>query len=224
MKTDLVQAANAGDAEAAMELIHRHESEAIANSSTGTGRARLWLCPPKRRLYPTLPRSVAQVDDGLRKLFTQLAAGKADWPLFLYGSVGTGKTAAALCFADCVQNATYTTVQGLCDDVMAGKAIETEDATVNYRLHLDDPPHDPSIRQSVSILDELGTRSKIGDLEYSAIKRFADHREFEHRNVVVYVSNLTPEQLREVYDERIASRVLRGTWFHLAGPDRRFQG
>jgi hypothetical protein len=42
--------------------------------------------------------------------------------------------------------------------------------------------------------------------------------------VAIYISNLEPEAIARVYDDRIASRLLCGTWYKLDGEDRRLKG
>jgi hypothetical protein len=73
----------------------------------------------------------------------------------------------------------------------------------------------------LAILDELGTRQKTTDLHYQALKTFCDDREFSYFRVAIYISNLEPQAIASVYDDRIASRVLCGTWFRLDSQDRR---
>jgi hypothetical protein len=53
------------------------------------------------------------------------------------------------------------------------------------------------------------------------VKNFADARAINARGVAVYVSNVAPNELASMYDDRICSRLLCGTWFELKGPDRR---
>jgi hypothetical protein len=72
----------------------------------------------------------------------------------------------------------------------------------------------------LAVLDELGQREKCGDAGYSAVKEFADAR---RDKATIYISNLTPAEIEIAYDGRIASRILCGTWFFLAGPDRRME-
>jgi chromosomal replication initiation ATPase DnaA len=37
----------------------------------------------------------------------------------------------------------------------------------------------------------------------------------------VYISNATPDEIARLFDDRIASRLVAGTAFEVAGPDRR---
>lgn len=164
-----------------------------------------------------MPRSLALVDHGLRNVFRELVAGREPWPLYLYGPAGTGKTRAALCLCDAVTKATYVTVEDLCNQVMGrswgGLNFGDDDPALSWEEKLD-----------LAVLDEIGCRQNVGDLHYNVVREFADDREFHHGSVAVYVSNLSPEQLAQVYDARIASRLLCGTWHHLDGQDRRLNG
>ena len=68
------------------------------------------------------------------------------------------------------------------------------------------------------VVDELGCRRQVSDWEYSVVKRVADLRE---QKATVWISNHPPERIRALFDDRIASRLLCGTWFALEGHDRR---
>lgn len=151
---------------------------------------------------------MALVDDMLKQVLRDLATGKACWPLYLHGPAGGGKTSAALALCDFAKTACYETPDTLADKVMAGDL-----ALWDWIAGTD-----------LAVLDELGARDRVGDLHYSAVKRFADARETRAagNRIAVYVSNLTPEQLHRTYDDRIASRLLCGTIFHLKADDRRF--
>ena len=142
-----------------------------------------------------------QVDPHLRSIFRSLAAGKAKWPLFLHGPTGTGKTCAVLAFSDFVKAALYFLAEELADAIMAGGIVWQRIGECQ-----------------LAICDEVGARERIGDLHYQAIKRFADLR--DHRPAI-YVSNCHPDALGKLYDDRIVSRVLCGTWYECQGEDRR---
>ncbi len=149
------------------------------------------------------------VDSRLRTTLRELATGEARWPLYLWGTSGAGKTMAALCLVDYVPPAGrfYATVGELCDAVMA------QEAKGNWK----------QVREAeLAILDEIGERRNIGDLDYTTVKRFMDLRESRQGRVAIYISNLSPGDLQKAYDDRIASRALCGTVFELKGSDRRF--
>lgn len=67
----------------------------------------------------------------------------------------------------------------------------------------------------------LVERERVGDLQYTTLKGAIDYREYHCNRVGIYISNLTPDHLAELYDDRIASRLTSGTVFELNGADRR---
>lgn len=157
-------------------------------------------------------RRWADVASGLQTLFEQLRTSKADWPLYLCGDVGRGKTLAALAFCDQLESARYWTVGDVMDEMIRKRPPWHSD---RYRWggRVQSP--------NLTVLDELGTSQR--DFEYDAVKRFCDWRE---NLPTIYISNHPAEgdvTLADVYDKRIHSRVTCGTVFELTGPDRRFE-
>lgn len=142
------------------------------------------------------------VDERLRNLLRALCQGKEKWPLFLHGPAGTGKSSAGLALCDYAPTATFLTLDDVCDRIMRGEH-DLEEWLASKHL---------------AVLDELGTRNKATDLPYTAAKKFCDAR---HGMPAIYISNLPPSQIAVLFDDRIASRVLCGTWFELSGADRR---
>lgn len=155
------------------------------------------------RLRPRHPRDPAQVDAMLWSRFGELVRGVKRWPLLLHGPAGTGKTAASLALCDVAATASMATVDELCTRVMQGGEADLWEWIASKDL---------------AVLDELGCRTTVNDLHYTVVKAFCDAR--EHRPTV-YITNLSPRELRDLYDERIHSRIACGSWFHLDGPDRR---
>ena len=171
----------------------------------------LSLIEPSVRLQRQVRRSIDSVDPGLRSAFTGLYEGVTKWPLFLWGNIGVGKTCSALCFADRSYFAEYFTLSGLADDVM-GKNTD---------------PHEPrmdnicrSSKHRLVILDEIGAREKIGDLERSILQQVLDARAAMGFPLIA-ISNQPPNKMYELYGPRIASRLGAGTVYHLTGKDRR---
>lgn len=154
------------------------------------------------------------------EVFQLLVAGKAPWPLFLFGPAGSGKTCAALCLADWCEYASYRTVEDLVDDQVKGQRPYIRSTLFDFALEVDGerPSKD---RTSLAILDELGERTNVSDLQHISLKRFADYQELENNRVAIYISNLKPSELARLHDDRICSRVLCGTRFELKGKDRR---
>ncbi len=167
------------------------------------------MIKPKRRLLSAVPRSFDRIDEKLVELFRRLVTGKAAWPIYLYGPVGSGKTRAALCLCDIADTAVYATVEGMASFTMRNDADTVEGEWERIE------------GKSLAILDELGERERVGDLHYTTVKRFADCREAHADRIAIYISNLEPGALATVYDDRIASRLLAGTAFELSGEDRR---
>jgi hypothetical protein len=161
------------------------------------------LYKPTATIRRKIPRSLALVPKGLLELFGRLVDGCEPWPLFLHGSAGTGKTCAVLALCDVIPESFYLTSEDAADSVIGDKL--TWQIIAEKRL---------------VVVDELGSREKVGDLHYQAVKRLADLRD---RQPTVYVTNITPDDVGRLYDDRIASRLLCGSIFELAGDDRRMQ-
>jgi DNA replication protein DnaC len=166
---------------------------------------------PKPRLLPSVPRTMKAVDSELVGIFRDLVAGRRRWPLFLHGSVGRGKSAASLALCDFAETAEFFTVEEICGVDMRGSDAE--------RLRLKDGLR----KASLFIIDELGTRSKVSDLPYMAVKRCLDEREAFQRRRLIAISNLPLDKLKDMYDARISSRLSAGTVFELKGHDRRIE-
>jgi hypothetical protein len=155
---------------------------------------------------PSLSRQLDRVDANLLALLRRLVSGQAEWPLYLFGAPGRGKTSAALALADVVETAVHATCDGLADATMSGN-----DGTLWERVRT----------KHLAILDELGARERVTDLGYSTVKRFLDLREQQAGRVAIYIANVEPESIAGLYDDRIASRLLCGVVFKLDGDDRR---
>lgn len=172
------------------------------------------LKTPVVRVQKTVDRSMAAVDDRLRAVFRRLTAGQAKWPLLLHGSVGSGKTLAALSLCDYMLGFPYfTTAEDLTNNVydlsaycwQRSKGIDED-------------------RTALHVVDEVGVghpRSDPHMREYKAMKRFADNREHYAQRCAIYISNVDPDALKRVYDKRIANRITCGEVFELTGESRR---
>lgn len=188
------------------KMILLHES---ADTTQPGGLRRLAVCrEPTRRILPGLHRQMGKVDPYLVATFRRLVVGATPWPLFIHGGVGTGKTLAALSLADFSTTACYWTVETLCDDIMDR---ETHSGA----------GWDLIAQRDLAILDELGERTNVGDLQYTTVKKFLDQREQKSGRVGIYISNLTPDELVQMFDRRIVSRLTAGTTVKLTGEDQR---
>lgn len=165
--------------------------------------------PENRRLLPMLDRSLTYADAALVALLNGLAIGNKPWPLLLHGRPGRGKTCGVLALCDIVETACYWTAERLGTFIMGHNSAEVEGE------------YDRIGSKHLAVLDELGERERTGDLGYQAVKQFADVREQRAGRVAIYISNVPPHELADVYDDRLASRILCGTIHELTGDDRR---
>jgi len=177
--------------------------------STRDHRQAVPLVRPRVRLLPRIPRRLDLVDPELLAILRRLVEGHERWPLFLHGPPGTGKTCAALALCDISETAAYTTPEELCNRVMDASTANSELWEWVGSKHL-------------AILDELGSRARVTDLPYMAVKDFADARERAGNPATIFISNLQPTGILKLYDDRVASRLLSGTIHHLIASDRRF--
>lgn len=161
-------------------------------------------------MFPTLERNARRVKPSLWRVLRDLANGRRPWPLLLYGSVGTGKTFAALSLCDIVQSSLYCTIEEACSTVMGDTRYRDKSSFWNMVARLE-----------LVVVDEIGARERVGDLHYSTLKEIIDTREFRGHKRAIYISNLGPVELAKVYDDRLCSRICFATRFDLAGNDRR---
>ena len=157
---------------------------------------------------PHVPRRLDRVDARLLVLFNRLVSGAEPWPLFLFGPSGRGKTSAALALCDVTATATYADLESLATATMSSP---DEANHIWERVG----------SKQLAVLDEIGVRERTGDLHYAMLKRFADLREQQAGRVAIFISNVEPDQIPRLYDDRIASRILCGACFRLDGDDRR---
>lgn len=163
----------------------------------------------ERRLHrPEINRRLDEIPAGLRRVIGKLLSGLAPWPLLLHGPSGVGKSCAALAITDIVESSSFWEAEKLQTFVLNREFHEVE----NEFLHI--------AKYELAVLDELGTRDRAGELAYSSVMRFIDAREAKNRSAV-YVSNISPEGLRAIYDNRVFSRLTCGTVIEFAGHDRR---
>lgn len=172
--------------------------------------------PPHVVFEPKKPRDIDGIHHAIRDAIRDCTAGKAPWPLFVFGAVGSGKSCAALCLVDRVDSAKYWTEESLCQQA----ADSMMDRLWNSAGYLVTPSAFWSrIREApLVVVDELAARTNVTDHRYATVKRLLDEREGEP---LMLVSNVDPKELASVYDDRVASRALCGTVVRSRGTDRR---
>lgn len=183
---------------------------AAAVTVPATDRRCKLLCKPDPhwRFRPLTQRSMDLVKPELRRLLWNLVTGKSQWPLYLHGGAGRGKTFAMLALLDSLSFARFWTVDDLMDRAPMGSA------PWQVTWGLSGGPH-------LAVLDELGlprSSDKAANYDYDVVKQFCDWR--EHRPAI-YIGNHPPGNLAGLYDDRIQSRLTCGTVFELVDVDRR---
>lgn len=147
-----------------------------------------------------------------------VVSGASPWPLVMYGPPGTGKTCAALVLLDHAGGEYHTAAD------WARCIIDAQQKRLSWhREGQSGPLTEEMIYRAITaaplvVLDELGTRERASDHAYEVTKRLIDAREFRP---LVVISNLDMDALAKVYDDRVTSRLGRGTVLHVEADDRR---
>lgn len=171
-------------------------------------------------MTPGLPRRAERLveRDIWRRMLACCESG-GPWPLVLLGSVGSGKTCAALCVLDRVDPSSrrYDGLPQLCETLIAIQNRERE-----YGRAIDTPSWWWRRYRTVycTAVDEVGARDRVSDFQYETLKRCLDERV---ERPSIFISNQRLEDLERVYDDRIASRLAGGTVLRFQGADRRLQ-
>lgn len=150
------------------------------------------------------------------------ALSRRQWPLYLFGPIGVGKScAAALVYANWQQSAAWYSLTELCDLLQGfnsnsiqvvyrgGQAVELT-RTGLWRL-LD--------TTGLVACDEIGTREASAH-RYDALLRLLDCRVGKP---LILTGNLDESGIASAYDERVLSRIGAGTWVNVKGHDRRME-
>ncbi len=175
---------------------------------------------PKKRIRPEIHRDRSEVPQEVRRAIDSCCTGQSAWPLLLFGSTGVGKTCAGLALCDhAAGSSSFRDVDDLADvfgAVRNGKRRAV--AGLDCESIAD---FDRAIRATqLMVIDELAIRGKVSDNQYQAIKRVLDVRQ---NRPLMLLSNLGPDEIADVYDDRIASRCSAGSLLEWNGPDRRLE-
>lgn len=164
----------------------------------------------------------------VRPVMRRLALGKAPWPWFLFGSVGTGKTCAALCLLDFAGGEYYTaggwaeTLNQARDGRLTGRVWSRTgpwgDSKPIEGMVWPENLWSIAARAPLFVLDEVGARKTITDHQYECVKRLIDDR---HGKPLVMISNHDLQTIGELYGAPVADRLHAGTVTELSGPSRR---
>jgi hypothetical protein len=193
---------------------------------------------PEKMARPDIRRELAEVPDDARGILRDLVAGKRSWPLYLHGKAGTGKTSAALVMLDHTRTVGTATVSADIADWWAG-FVDVRNI-VRIKLGLERNPGQWSRSDGTSgpvswesllsrfaaapliVMDEIGSgQSGPSDFPMNTLLEVLDRRANNPVKPFVVTSNLNPNELAKVYDDRVADRVLCGTVFQFSGNSRR---
>jgi DNA replication protein DnaC len=122
--------------------------------------------------------------------------------LFLYGTIGTGKTFLSSCIAKRIIDQGYSVIYYTASDFFATISRYTFD--FNNKEGLQELREDLS-ECDVLIIDDLGTEY-TNDFTVTQLFSFINIRHVR-RKALVISSNLSLEQLKNLYSERIFSRI-----------------
>ncbi len=161
------------------------------------------------------------IPDGITQAISDVGQGVSSWPLVLCGSVGSGKTFAAVALLDAVGGGCrYYSLAEMCDELIQANRGElywgSERITAgafwaDWR------------KRRCAVIDEIGARHNVSDFSYETLKRAIDERE-RVAAPLVCISNLSLSDIGALYDDRIASRLAAGTLVEIEGDDRRLTG
>lgn len=146
------------------------------------------------------------------------------WPLYLWGTTGTGKTcAAAVAYRLWRPSAWWMSLSELCDilkgfstsplQLIRGGDYNVEVSLAGFWKRLSNI--------GLVVIDEIGTR----DASAHRYDAFRDLLETRKGKPLILTGNLDPiSVLLRTYDERIQSRIAAGMLVEVKGPDRRLMG
>jgi hypothetical protein len=180
--------------------------------------------PPSTRWEEHIPRHWEFVEEHNPQVVQSIRDcrdGNAPWPLFFYGEPGAGKTCAALCLLDWYGSWYYTLASWAAriHDAKFGRLYKSGYQITATELWNGIEYH-KTWRPSLFVLDELGMPDEPKGT-YTVLHETMARRE---GIPTILISNLTAEQLGDVYDDRFRSRLEAGTHVEFTGDYRQEQG
>jgi len=175
---------------------------------------------PKDKVLRSKTRSLDEVNPLLWRHMLDLCEGKLEWPFYLYGGVGSGKTCAALCLVDRIEKAQFWTMPDFInhfESVKQGNVqwydVGTGDVMSTKRWW------NEVASWPLLVLDDVGLRDVSNENHRETLWLALLARE---EKPLICTSNHNPNALLGVYDDRVHSRICCKTVFDLRGRDRRF--
>jgi len=172
----------------------------------------------RKRYLLRKSREARYVSPEAGKIINEVCTGQADWPIFLSGGAGVGKTCIGLIMADHYGGVYLSLPDYLADTI---RVMKKEKQWSSGHAMTEAELWKPWLNADVAVLDEIGCRGQASPHHYEVLKRLIDTRE---GMPTMYISNLTLSELADpsqTYDDRIASRLSSGTRIVLTAEDRR---
>ena len=179
-------------------------------------------------VHRELPDSVPEADwNQVSQKFREaiLDAIEANrWPICMYGSQGRGKSCAAACvYARWPQKALWYDATTAIRQIMTCRSNGAGFITVTANGRDYELTENQIFRRVADFpfvaFDDLGLREST-EAQFAAFYQMVNSRT---ARPTVFTGNINPQSLTEVYDGRIASRLLAGTILHVVGQDRRIK-
>lgn len=200
----------AANDEAMRRLRESHEKRKVA--------LRIRSQTPPWVFFPQTHRDWQAILPVIRLALLDLIVGRAPWPLLLVGETGAGKTCTALCLHDYF-GGWYTTLAELHatrNEVLQERVFWRGEST-SIPVRVSDFWGSWE-RSGLCTIDEIGVRQPT-EAAYETFKAALDRRE---QKPLIVVSNLNEDEINDLYDDRIASRLVAGTKIEMCG-DRRLE-
>lgn len=156
------------------------------------------------RVLPELERDFNRVPEPIRTAITKCVMGDWGWPLTLCGSVGVGKTRAALLLADWVPDPIF---------IDASKFFAKWN---DYRRDNRCPVKEYFGRCDILILNDVGVSAPT-DARRTALTELFDLC----TKPILITTNLDPTQIGQAFDARVEDRIRQGTIVIARGPSQR---
>lgn len=162
-----------------------------------------------------------QVRKPLRQILASAVANN-QWPIYLHGIQGCGKTSAAACmYRSFAGNARWILLEEFVRQILRCRQegrVEIFSPVTGESYWRTESQWMRLVSQAQLLcIDDIGLRQPT-EAAYEVVFNLINSR---HGKRTIYTSNLTPEAFTRVYGKRIASRVLSGMVIESIGVDLR---
>lgn len=192
---------------------------------------------PKISARPDIVRRLAEVPQSLRSVIRKLVSGESPWPLYLWGDAGVGKTCTALVMLDhCGNDAFLRSCSDPIRPWLAGFIDVRSIAGIKINIDKGKYRWGDGDREEVArwdrllkvvhrrplvVFEEIGVGREAADFRLDSLLEVLDQRANDPVRPFVVTSNIQPSMVPDIYDDRIADRILCGTVHQMVGKSRR---